>query len=231
MADKKIAGKQAILYSATKGALVSGTGALALTDDTWYMINAVAATGSVLPIGEETAIFKSPKNSGDAITPIVGDDVYPLTLSQLCKVDCSINTNKGAIDVTDDCDSGYNSYIPDGYSDISGSISGFLKFNDPTGGLLAAHEDILNRFFDIVDDDGEGGYDVTSKNDDDLILMIHMNSEDADTGDIEVWLLLPVILTGTVTNKPLKGVQNLDLNFQKAQGYASIYQREVVATV
>jgi hypothetical protein len=228
MATKKIAGKQAILYSAAEGTLVEGDGIVDLADDTWFKIDSVATTASALPIGELTAIFKSPKNSGDAITPAEGDDVYPLTLTQLCKTDCSISTAKGSIDVTDDCDDGYNSYLVDGYSDISGNINGFMKFNT-TGGLVSGHKSLLARFFNIVDDDGEGVYSVTSKNDSKLLLFILMNSEDSDTGDVETWLIVPVILTGTTTDKPLKGGQNLDLTFQKAEGYASIYQRTVVA--
>lgn len=227
MATKKISGKQAILYSAAEGTLFEGDGIEDLDDDTWYKINALAET-TALPIEEETAIFKTPKNAADAITPADGDDLYPLELTQLCKTDCSISTAKGSIDVTDDCDDGYNSYLVDGYSDISGSINGFMRFDD-SGGLATGHKSILARFFNIVDDDGEGVYSVTSKNDSNLLLFILMNSEDADTGDVETWLIVPVILTGTTTDKPLKGGQNLDLTFQKAEGYASIYQRTIVA--
>lgn len=227
MATEKKSGKQAILYSGAEGALVEGDGIADLADDSWFKIVDIA-TASELPIGEETAIFKSPKNAANAITPAEGDDVYPVTLTQLCKTDCSISTSKGSIDITDDCDDGYNSYIPDGYSDISGNINGFMKFND-TGGLATGHKALLARFFNIVDDDGEGTYNVTSKNDTKMLLFILMNSDDTTTGNVETWLIVPVILSGTTTDKPLKGGQNLDLTFQKAEGYASIYQRTIVA--
>lgn len=224
MATKKLAGKQAILYKADRGSLVEGDGATPLSDVSWYEINAIAAS-SELPIGVETAVFKTP-DSVNAITPAEGDDVYPLTLTQICKTDLSITGNKGTIDVTDDCDEGYNAYIVDGYTDLTGSINAFMKFTDPGGGLVAAHKDVLKRFFHIVDDDGAGTYTVTDKTDGRYLLMVLMNSEDEGTADnILTWLIIPVHLTGFTGNKPLKGVQNLDLNWSKAEGYACVYQR------
>ena len=229
MATKKLSGKQAILYSAAKGALVVGTGSLALADETWHQINARKATGSELPDIGVGAVFKTGATAS-AITGAVGDDCYPLTLSQLGKVDCSITVSKGSIDVTDDENSGYNSYIIDGYSDISGSASGYMKFNSPGGGLAATQKAILSRFFDVVDDSGAGVYTLTAKNDDNLYLFILMNSEDATVGLVQTWLIMPVILEGTTTNKPLKGVQNLDFTFKKAdEGPAQIYQRTLIA--
>ena len=225
MATKKLSGKQAILYKADKGALIEGDGIADLADVSWFEINSYAATGSQLPIGVETAVFKSP-DSGNAIKPIADDDVYPLTLTQLCKTDLSISSTKGTIDVTDDCDNGYNSYIVDGYTDLTGSINGFMKFNDPVSGLPAAQKDILKRFFAITEDSGAGVYTVTEKTDDKYLLMVLLNSEEATAAaDVQTWFILPVHLTGSVTDKPLKGVQNLDLTWSKAEGYAQIYER------
>lgn len=224
MANKSISGKQATLYNSVKGTLIEGDGLTALADVSWFMISAVASTGSALPIGEIGAIFKTP-DSGNAITPATGDDVFPLTLTQICKTDLSVSETKGTIDVTDDCEGSYNAMIVDGFTDISGSVNGFMKFVDPTGGLATTQKEILSRFFDIVDDDGAGNYTVTSQNDDDFILQILMDATKTATGEIQSWMNIPAILAGTVTDKPLKGVQNLDLTWNKAQGHAAVYQR------
>lgn len=228
MAEKKSkSGKQAILFGVTKGTLVVGDASTPLSDNTWYMINSYAAA-TALPFEDDFStpgrVFKTP-DSGNAITPAVGDDVYPLTFEKLCKVDASISTEKGTIDVTDDCEAGYNAYIVDGFTDISGSISGYMKYNVPGGGVANGQKDLLTRFFDIQEDDGAGTYALTQKNDDDIYLAILGNSDQVDEGDIQVWNMIPAILSGITMDKPLKGVQNFDSNWSKAQGPACIYER------
>ena len=203
--------------------MIEGDGLTPLADNSWFQINNVASSGSQLPLGVGY-IFKTP-DSGNAITPAVDDDVYPLTLTKICKADATIANAKGDIDVTDDCAEGYNEYITDGFTDISGSVSAFLKFNVPGGGINTTQESYLNKFFDIVDDDGAGTYTLTAKNDDDIILAILMNSDQVAVGDIQVWLLTPAILSTTNLDKPLKGPQNFDFDWKKAQGPASIYNR------
>lgn len=230
---KSKSGKVAVLYNDTDGSLVVGDAATPLADNSWFRIAAVAGTSllpftgnaDVDPIGR---LFQTP-DSGNAITPALGDDVYPVTREKICKVDASISTEKGTIEVTDDCSAGYNSYITDGYSDISGSASAFMKFVAGTGGLGTATKALLARFFDIATDDGAGVYTLTPKNDLDLHLDILMNSDDNAEGQVQVWMSIPAILTGITTDKPLKGVQNMDFNWQKAQGPASIYERTLNA--
>ena len=88
--SKKGKGADSILYNATKGTAVT-TGAL--TADTWYKIKSFGAT-SALPFsgGSQTGyIFKSPALPSDAITLASGDSVWPLTLTEICKVDMEIS--------------------------------------------------------------------------------------------------------------------------------------------
>ena len=230
MAPKSKSGKVAVLYNDVLGTLLVGDASTALPANTWYKIAAVAASGSVLPfsgidgISAVGRVFQT-GTVASAITPIVGDDVYPITRTKICKVDASVSTEKGTINVTDDCEDGYNAYLTDGYSDISGSISAFMKFDDIAGGLATSSKVFLGQFFDIATDDGAGVYTLTPKSDADLYLDILMNSDQSATGQIQVWMSIPVILTGVTTDKPLKGVQNLDSNYQKGQGPASIYER------
>ncbi len=227
-------GKHAMLFSMTKGSLIVGTGSLALTGDSWFMINAVAGT-STLPFTGITGvdpinrIFKSPPTAS-TITPAVGDNVYPLTLTKICKADASTSTETGTIDVTDDCESGYNAYITDGFTDLSGSISAFLKFNDPSGGMVTSQQEYLQRFFDIQSDDGAGVYTLAQKTDDGILLAILQNGDQVAVGDVQVWMLIPAILSSITLDKPLKGVQNFDSAWSKGQGPAAIYNRTTNAT-
>ena len=233
MAEAKTkSGSQAILFSATKGTLIEGDAATPLADNTWFLINAYAGT-TTLPYEDDFStvgrIFKSP-DSGNAITPAVGDDVYPVTMTKFCKVDASVSTEKGTIDVTDDCQVGYNAMIVDGYTNISGSGSGFFKFNVPGGGTVTAQKDFLERFFDLQEDSGAGVYTLTAKNDDDIYIAILKNKDQIATADVQVWLMVPAILTGVTLDNPLKGAQPFDFNWEKAQGPASLYQRTTNAT-
>ncbi|MCP4356047.1 MAG: hypothetical protein GY793_10580, partial [Proteobacteria bacterium] len=110
--NEKLSGKVAIQFKAVLGTLVVGAGTTPLTGDAWYKIAAKAASGSTLPL-EIDYYFKTPATGQ---TPTVGDDVYPVTWEKICKADTSFSGAKGAIDVTDDCDEGYNTYITDGFS-------------------------------------------------------------------------------------------------------------------
>jgi len=226
--DVKKSGKVAILFEAVKGSLVAGDGIAALADNSWFQIDKKAAVGSTLPFSS-TYNFKSPDNA-NAITPIVDDDVFPITLNKICKVDASISGEKGTIDVTDDCDDGYNVSIVDGYTDLSGDISAFLRFISPGGGINETQLRFLQKFFDLSEDDGEGTYTFTQKDDEDVLLAILQNSDQIAVGDKQVWLLFPVILSSITLDKPLKGAQNFDLSYSKGQGAATVYVRTTNAT-
>jgi len=229
---KSKSGKQAILFNVEKGTLIVGDGTTPLADDSWFMISAYAAA-SALPYEDSNStvgrVFKSP-DTGNAITPEIGDDVWPLTMTKICKADASVANEKGTIDVTDDCEQGYNAMITDGFTDISGDVSAFMKFNEPGGGIVTTQKDYLSRFFDIQDDDGAGTYTLTAKNDDDIFLAILQNSDQVAVSDIQVWLMIPAILSSQSMDKPLKGVQNLDFSWVKAQGPAAVYNRTTNAT-
>lgn len=229
---KSKSGKQAILFNAVRGSLIIGDNITPLADNAWFIINAYAGT-TTLPYEDVNSttgrIFKSP-DSGNAITPAVGDDVYPITITKICKSDVNVATEKGTIDVTDDCEMGYNAMIIDGFTDISGDGSAFLKFNVPGGGIAPTQEEFLNRFWDIQDDDGAGTYTLTPKNDNDIFLAILQNSDQIAVADIQVWLMVPAILSSNALDKPLKGVQNFDFSWVKAQGPASVYQRTTNAS-
>ena len=226
--SKKITGSKAILYNAESGTAVS-TGAL--TADTWYKISSVGTTTALPTVSSGSSqvngIFKTPADPLSAIILASGDSVYPLTLTEVCKVDMEVSGEMGVIDTTDSCDYPYMSNIPDGFTNLSGSINTMMRFDDTTEELVDVTKDFLVKFYDIVDDDGEGTYSLTSKNDSDLLLMILINKDSTTVGEVQNWLITPAILNSISTNFSLKDVDKADYSWTKGQGPASIYARIV----
>jgi hypothetical protein len=228
MAAISLSGAKTAAYKATKGAAVVGNGTLTLAANTFYEIGSVATTASTLPIKKVSAVFKSPDTSSTALVPAVGDVVYPLTLERICKTDAEVTLEEGTIDVTDDCEEGFNASILDGYRAISGSLNGFLKFDEATGVLLDGTKDLFGRFFNMVEDTGLGVYTVKPAVNERLLLFILLNNN-VKVGDTQNFLIIPVLLNSMGTGAGLKDAQKRDMAWVKAQGYCSLYQRKVFA--
>jgi len=220
-------GKDAMLVDAEAGALIIGDGIVPLADDSWFKIVNVAAA-STLPYGVKR-IFKSP-DGGNAITPAIGDDLYPLTLSKICKIDASLSAETGTIDVTDDCTEGYNAMITDGFTTLSGSAGGQFKVSETDGSLVPQQEKYINKFLDLMTDDGAGSYTIIPKNDDSVLLFILKNSKDTTVGHVQQWMLVEAIISSLTMDNPLKGVQSLDFDWTKGESPAGWYQRTTNAT-
>ena len=226
--SRKHKGADTILYIPTVGTLVTSG---ALDDDSWYRINDRATSGSALPDLDDESMFKTPQNNADAITLVDGDEVWPLTLVEQCKVDVEITSEMGTVETTDSCDFPYVSNLPDGFSNISGSINTFQRFDDNTDEMVDVSKDLFNKVFDLVEDDGEGTYTATSRDDSDLLMMMLLNKDAAsETGKVENWLLTPIILNSVSMGVPLKDALKGDFSFVKGQGPAQLYFREVPAT-
>jgi hypothetical protein len=218
-------GKPAKLIKQTKGVLIEGDGLTPLANNAWFKIVARAAVGSTLPDFAVGKIFKSP-DSGNAITPIAGDKVYPLTLEQICKGDVASSSESETVDITDDCANGYNKNIPAGFATVAGSFAGFFKFKETDEDLPAAQEDILNRGYDIDTDDGAGTYTELPKKDDEILLAILRNSDSTDVDKWQIWQFLPAVVTTITTDAPLKGGQNFDVAFTKGNDPVQFYKRK-----
>jgi hypothetical protein len=223
--SKKHKGSDSILYDAIKGALVT-SGQLSV--NSWYKINDKASSGSALGDLATGSIFKTPMYSTDAITLVAGDEVYPLTLTEVCKADVEISGEMGVIDTTDSCDFPYTSNLPDGFTNLSGSINTMMRFDEETDELVDVTKDYLNKFFTLVEDDGEGTYTVSEKDDSDIILMILLNKNALNVYDqVENWIITPAILSGVSSPIALKDSEKADFSWTKGQGPASLYVRTV----
>ena len=226
MGAETLSGVKTLVQKATRGTLVD-TGDL--DPNVWFEIESVGAS-TALPIGEITAVFKSPDaGSLNKIALSTGDAVYPLTLEKICKTDAEVTLEEGTIDVTDDCENGYNASIFDGYKAISGTLNGFTKFDDATGELVTNVKEIMGKFFNIVEDDADGTYSVSPAKNEVFILFMCLN-KDAKTDEKQNWLIVPALLTSFGTGAGLKDAQKRDLSWTKGQGYASLYIRTVGST-
>ena len=225
MAIKSKSGSKGFLYSLTRGALVEGDGRKVLTANTWHEVAARGAA-SVLPVGMLTGWwFKTPDAGSVAITPAAGDNVYPLTATRIAKTDLSWSAEEGTIDVTDDSSGGFSSFIPDGFTNITGTANGFLKFNETDGSLEDVTLSFLKKYFDYVTDDSAGTYSVTKSKNEQIILAFCMNA-DAKAAEFQNWMMLPVFFPSLGSGASLKDPQRRDLSWQKGEGPAVIYRRK-----
>lgn len=225
--SKKLTGANSILYTAALGTLVTtGTlirGTTILTG--WYKIAAFGES-TALPDLKIGSIFQTPADALNDITLSTGDEVYPITLTEVCKVDTEVSGEMGTVDATDSCDWPYTVNLPDGFVNLSGTINTMLRFNDDTEELVSVTEDFLVKFFDIVDDDGEGTYTLTAMDDSDVLLFILMNSRSAGTaGIVSNYIITPAVLTSNSMPNAMKDVMKADYSWSKGQGPAMIYKR------
>lgn len=216
----KFKGAKSKLYNAVKGTLVSSG---SLTADTWYKISAIGTSTTAFPTGlVEGAVFKTPYAS--TVTLESGDAAWPLTLTEVCKVDMEISGEMGVIDTTDSCDYPYNTSIPDGYTSLSGTINTMMRFDEETDELVPVTEVFLQNFFDIVEDDSEGTYTFSAKDDSDLLTMTLLNSDSIAAGKKQTWYIIPIILNSISNNIALKDVLKADYGWTKGQGPAEVYK-------
>jgi len=186
----------------------------------WYRVMGKGA-GSRLPF-EAGFPFKAPKEGEEQISLVIGDSIYPLDPQRFCKTSASLQAEQGTVDVGDDCDPGAT--IPDGITTYSGSIAGFFRFNDETGEFDVVTDDIINRFFDTADDDGGGIYGLKKQTDKPTYMLCCLNSN-AQVGQTENWLFLPIVISSMSISLGNTDAQNKDLSWSKGEGPAVVYKR------
>ncbi|MHA1169713.1 MAG: hypothetical protein ACTSRU_17935 [Candidatus Hodarchaeales archaeon] len=223
MADKSISGKYGFVYQGSQNSIVD-TGAL--DPNVWCRVLTVGAS-TALPVETIGQVFETPDTSSTAITLAVGDSVEVLDQTRRCKTEVSISGEEGTIDVTDDCSS-FTSMILDGFPTLSGSIGSFVKFDEITEAITAVGLDVFSRFFDVLEDDGEGVYTFTERANEPLTLFYCLNS-DAKVGEVQNWVIIPVLISGFSGGAGNKDAQKSDLTFTKAEGPATFYKRTVFA--
>jgi hypothetical protein len=145
----------------------------------------------------------------------------PVNPQRFCKTSADYSIEQGSVDVGDDCDPGAS--ILDGIIKISGSFSGFVQEDLQSGEFTDVTMEILGRYFDVAEDDGNGTYAITPRTDDPMLLMINLNSG-TKGGQKEKWLLTPIILPSMSSSIGLIDAQNMDISWQQGEGKPIIYQ-------
>jgi hypothetical protein len=211
---KKLIGNKALLFfdAYDPARTIHGDGTIATGPETWYYVigRGTGSGGSGLPEGfREGGIFRSPKTGSAQLVLEEGDRVMPIDRQRFCKTSADWSIEQGTIDVGDDCDPGAT--ILDNVLKLSGSFSGFFQEDVETGEFQQVTFEMLNRFFDLAEDDGEGNYAITPRTDDLLFLMILMNS-DVKAGQMEKWLLTPIVIPSLSSSIGMTDAQNMDVS-------------------
>jgi hypothetical protein len=146
----------------------------------------------------------------------------PIDQRRFCKTSADYSVEQGTVDVGDDCTPGAS--ILDGIIKLSGSFSGFFQEDLETGEFTDITLEILNRYFKFAQDDGHGMYSVTERTADIMFLMILLNG-DAKAGQMEKWLLTPIVLPSLSSSIGMQDAQNMDISWQQGEdGQPLIYQ-------
>jgi hypothetical protein len=132
----------------------------------------------------------------------------------------------GSVDVSDDCDPGAT--ISDGVLSVSGSLAGLFRYDDETQDFDDVTDTIVNRFLDIVEDNGNGTYELHPRTDNQIYMLTLLNSG-GKAGQTENWLFCPINITSMSMSLGNTDPQNKELSFSKGEGQPVIYKIPVAA--
>lgn len=225
---KKLIGNKAYIFFDTiePSKILTGDGVLVTEPSTWYFV-VDRGEPSGIPAGFiPGSIFRSPKQGISQLVLQLEDRVMPMNPQRFCKTSADYSIEQGSTDVGDDCSPGES--ILDGIIKISGSFSGFVQEDIQTGAFTDITYEILNRYIDVVEDDGEGTYAISHQTPDPMLMLLNLNSENK-VGQKEKWLLCPIILPSLSSSIGLSDAQNMDISWQQGEGKPLLYQVPKVA--
>ena len=219
----KITGQKAQVFidNFNSSNVIIGTGTNATTAGAKYFVIEKADTSNI-PVNSGS-FFVAPK-SGTQITLLVGDKVLKIDEERFCKTTASFEFSMGSVDVGDDCDPGAT--ISDGIVSISGSLAGLFRYDDVTQDFDNVTDIIVNRFLDIVEDNGTGTYTLHTRSDVQIYLLTLLNSG-GGTGTTENWLFVPINITSMSLSLGNADPQSKELSFTRGEGKPTIYKRQI----
>jgi hypothetical protein len=220
----KITGQKAQVFldNFNSSNIVIGDGVITTEAGEKYFI-IEKGTGSAITVAAGN-FFIAPKTGETQITLVVGDRLLKIEPERFCKTTASFEFAMGSVDVGDDCDPGAT--ISDGILTITGSLAGLFRYDDVTQDFDIVTDVIVNRFLDIVDDNGAGVYFTHPKSDAQIYLLTLLNS-DGGTGTTENWLFVPINITSMSMSVGNADPQSKELSFSKGEGTPVIYKRPV----
>ena len=217
----KITGQKAQVFldSFDNTAIITGDGTITTTEKTKYFVIDKADTSNI-PVDKGT-FFISPAIPVSQIVLKTGDRLFELKEERFCKTTASFELSFGSVDVGDDCDPGAT--ISDGILSISGSLAGLFRYDDITQDFDNVTDLIVNRFVDIIEDNGDGSYVLHNRSDSQLYLLTLLNSG-GKIGQTENWLFCPININSLSISLGNTDPQNKDLSFTKGEGTPIIYK-------
>jgi hypothetical protein len=204
--------------------IVIGTGSNTTAAKQKYFVIS-KGTGSTVPVAPGV-FFMAPATGETQITLVTGDRLLRIDPERFCKTTASFEFAMGSVDVGDDCDPGAT--IPDGILTISGSLAGLFRYDDATGDFDIVTDVIVNRFLDIIEDNGVGVYTLHAKSDAQIYLLTLLNSGGGG-GTIENWLFVPINITSMSLSLGNADPQSKELSFSKGEGSPIVYKVPVSA--
>jgi hypothetical protein len=217
----KITGQKAQVFldSFNDSSIVNGDGTITTTEKQKYFV-IEKGEGSLIPVIKGT-FFIAPADVNNQITLVEGDRLFAIKEERFCKTNASFEFSMGSVDVSDDCDPGAT--ISDGILSISGSLAGLFRYDDETQDFDNVTDIIVNRFLDIIEDNGDGVYILHNRTDSQIYLLTLLNSG-AKIGQTENWLFVPINITSMSMSLGNTDPQNKDLSFTKGEGQPVVYK-------
>jgi hypothetical protein len=214
----KITGNKAQVFIDNYNASSVVTSGSTTIDTKYFVVD--KGVGSTIPV-TSGSFFQSPHETSNQITLVSGDKLFRIDPERFCKTTASFEFSMGSVDVGDDCDPGAT--ISDGITTVSGSLAGLFRYDDVTGEFDNVTDIIVNRFLDIIEDNGAGTYILHPRSDAQIYLLTLLNSGGA-VGTIENWLFVPINITSMSMSLGNTDAQNKELSFSKGEGNAQIYK-------
>jgi hypothetical protein len=221
----KITGQKAQIFidNFNSSNIVEGDGTITTTGKQKYFVIS-KGSGSNVPVIAGT-FFMAPNVGETQITLETGDRLLKIEPERFCKTTASFEFAMGSVDVGDDCDPGAT--ISDGILTITGSLAGLFRYDDVSGDFDNVTDIVVNRFLDIVEDDGVGGYTLHSRSDAQIYLLTLLNSGGASR-TMENWLFVPINITSMSMSLGNADPQSKELSFSKGEGAPLIYKVPIV---
>lgn len=216
----KLVGKNASIFldRFEESAIVTGSGINTTVAGQKYFVIG-KGTGSNIPV-VSGSMFIAPAGSTQ-ITLVTGDKVFALNEDRFCKTSASFEFAMGSVDISDDCTPGAT--ISDGITTITGSLAGLFNYDDQTQEFDNVTDIIVNRFLDIIEDNGDGVYITQPRNDAQIYLLTLLNSG-TKAGQVENWLFCPINITSMSISLGNADPQSKELSFSLGDGNPIIYR-------
>ena len=101
-----------------------------------------------------------------------------------------------------------------------------LRFDPDTREIMPVTQEMIRRFFPVINDDGEGTYTFSPVTNEDMMLMICLNRNDMTvTEKYTTWLTIPAFLSAMTLNVAQKEINKGEYSWVKGAGPMQLYSR------